>query len=260
MKPLNSLINGDRYPLDDAEFRSRCTATLAQDGALVMPQFLRAEAISTIAEEGKAHRDQAYFCEDHHNVYLTPPDTDYPMDHPRNRLILSSKGCIPDDVVPENSPLRALYGAEEFKDFLCEVLGEDALYEYADPLSSINLHYADAGLELGWHFDNSAFAITLMIQAPESGGAFEYVKDLRDADSGEMNFEGVRKVLDKEITPETLSMPAGTLVLFRGRNSLHRVAPVEGAITRMLVVLAYNSQPGIALSESARLTFFGRLG
>jgi hypothetical protein len=260
MAPLLPLIDLDNYPLGDASFRETCRATLAKDGALVMPHFLLDDAVKTIAVEGEAQRDQAYFCDDHHNVYLTPPDSDYPMNHPRNREILSSKGCIPDDVVPTDSPLRSLYDAEEFKDFLCDVLGEEALYEYADPLSSINLHYADKGLELGWHFDNSAFAITLMIQAPEAGGAFEYVKDLRDADNGEMNFEGVRKVLDGETTPETLNMPAGTLVLFRGRNSLHRVAPVEGTVTRMLVVLAYNGEPGIALSESARLTFFGRLG
>lgn len=260
MSALTSLIDLKKYPLGEADFRSRCKASLAEDGALVMPEFLQADAVKTIAGEGEAHRDQAYFCDDHHNVYLTPPDSDYPMDHPRNRLILSSKGCIPDDVVPEASPLRDLYNAEDFKDFLCEVLGEEALYEYADPLSSINLHYADAGLELGWHFDNSAFAITLMIQAPDAGGAFEYVKDLRDADSGEMNFEGVQKALEGETTPETLNMQAGTLVLFRGRNSLHRVAPVKGKTTRMLVVLAYNSEPEIALSESARLTFFGRLG
>jgi Carrier-protein-independent halogenase WelO5 len=259
MESLQLLIDRKQYPLDDAAFRRRCRATLEKDGALVMPQFLLPKTVRKIAREGEAHRDQAYFCDDHHNVYLTPSDPDYPMNHPRNRLVLSSKGCIPDDIVPASSPLRVLYDAEEFKDFLCDVLGEKALYEYADPLSSINLHYAHKGLELGWHFDNSAFAITLMIQAPEAGGDFEYVKDLRDADTGEMNFEGVRKVLDGETTPETLNMPAGTLVLFRGRNSLHRVAPVEGDVTRMLVVLAYNGEPGIALSELARLTFFGRL-
>jgi hypothetical protein len=54
-------------------------------------------------------------------------------------------------------------------------------------------------------------------------------------------------------------MDAGTLVLFRGRDAIHRVTPVQGDTTRMLVVLAYNSEPGIALSESARMTFFGRL-
>jgi hypothetical protein len=50
-------------------------------------------------------------------------------------------------------------------------------------LSSINVHYADEGQELGWHFDNSEFAITLLLQAPQSGGQFEYVRDLRDAES-----------------------------------------------------------------------------
>jgi len=48
--------------------------------------------------------------------------------------------------------------------------------------------------------------------------------------------------------------------LFRGRNSMHRVTPVKGCRTRMLAVLAYNIEPGISLSESARLTFYGRLG
>ena len=52
---------------------------------------------------------------------------------------------------------------------------------------------------------------------------------------------------------------AGTLVFFRGRNSMHRVAPNEGERTRMLAVLAYNSEPGVSLSESARMTFYGRL-
>jgi hypothetical protein len=143
------------------------------------------------------------------------------------------------------------------------VLGETALYPYADPLSSINLHYARTGQELGWHFDNSSFAITLMIQPAVKGGQFEYVTGVRDADldaeNDEINFSKVEAVLDGKVTPKQLSMDAGALVLFRGRNALHRVAPNESDITRMLVVLAYNSEPGISLSKSARITFYGRL-
>jgi hypothetical protein len=41
---------------------------------------------------------------------------------------------------------------------------------------------------------------------------------------------------------------------------MHRVTPTIGEKTRILVVLAYNTKPGIALSEAARMTFFGRLG
>ncbi len=126
--------------------------------------------------------------------------------------------------------------------------------------SSINSHYAAQGQELGWHFDNSSFAITLLIQKPEAGAAFEYVRDVRDADRGDMNYEQAGRVLNGDVPVQTLSMDPGTLVLFRGRNSLHRVTPTQGDITRMLAVLAYNTEPDIALSESARMTFYGRLG
>jgi hypothetical protein len=58
---------------------------------------------------------------------------------------------------------------------------------------------------------------------------------------------------------QTLALEAGALVLFRGRNAMHRVTPVQGGRTRMLAVLAYNTEPGVSLSESARMTFYGRL-
>lgn len=67
------------------------------------------------------------------------------------------------------------------------------------------------------------------------------------------------QLLDGGVKPKQLAINEGNLVLFRGRNALHRVTPTEGDKTRMLVVLAYNAQPGIELSESARMTFYGRL-
>lgn len=103
-----------------------------------------------------------------------------------------------------------IYNDDLFKHFLCDMLGEEALY------SSINLHYAPHDKELGWHFDNSSFAITLLVQKPRTGGVFEYVKDLRDADAGEMNFEGVDAVLVARQPVDALEIDAGDLVLFRG--------------------------------------------
>ena len=224
-----------------------------------MFEFLKPAAIASVQSDGDANQHLAYYTVNSHNIYLEPPDPEYSEDHPRNREVSSSKGCITTDQIPADSALRKIYDAPEFRGFLCAVLDEPELHEYADPLSSINLHYADEGQELGWHFDNSSFAITLMIREPEDGGVFEYAKDVRDADRGEMTYELAGKVLDGEAPTKTLSMEAGALVLFRGRNSMHRVTPVKGDRTRMLVVLAYNTEPGIALSESARMTFFGRL-
>ena len=257
---LADLINLEQHSLQNDDFRTECKRTLDENGALVMHNFLKPAAIASIQSEAEENRHLAYYTVNKHNIYLTPPDSEYPVDHPRNREVSSSKGCITTDQIPEDSALRSLYDASEFREFLCAVLSETELYEYTDALSSINLHYANEEQELGWHFDNSSFAITLMIQCSESGGAFEYVKDVRNAESGEMNYELSRRILDGEVPTRTLSMDAGALVLFRGRNSMHRVTPVIGNRTRMLVVLAYNTEPGISLSESARMTFFGRLG
>lgn len=256
---LSSIINLDKHPIGEAEYRAKCKQQIDETGALMLDGFLTPMAIDEVRNEGVRSEEQAYFCKQEHNVYLTPSDDDYPMDHPRNREVISTKGCIPDDVIEKTSPLRTLYSSDVFKGFLCEVFGEAALYPYADNVSSINLHYARTGQELGWHFDNSSFAITLMIQDTEAGGTFEYVADVRDADKGEMNFAQVGRVLDGQEPVQNLKAAPGTLSLFRGRNSIHRVAPNEGDRTRMLVVLAYNSEPGIALSENARETFYGRL-
>ena len=257
---LSQIINLQKYPITDKSFQEQSRQIVAEKGVLAMPGFLTAESLAKIRQEGIDKRDQAYFKTQSHNVYLTPNDEKYPEGHTYNRQVESSKGCITDDIIGSDSALRVLYDSQDFKDFLSHVFDEDALYPYADPLSSINLHYANKGQELGWHFDNSSFAITLMIEPVLAGGEFEYVKNVRNADAGEMNFDAVDKVLDGEIKPQKLSMDAGALVLFRGRNSMHRVTPNETDDTRMLVVLAYNSQPDIALSESARMTFFGRLG
>ena len=257
--PLHSIVNRERHPIRSEVYSNQCRDTLAREGVLVLHDFLTPSAIATIRHEGEASQHRAFYSTQTHNVYLAPADPSFPADHPRNRAVVSSKGCIADDVVPPDSPLRALYESDVFREFLCGVLGERALHPYADPLSSINLHYASAGQELGWHFDNSAFAITLMIQPPERGGAFEYLGGVRLDEHGEDDFDAVARVLDREVEPLRLTLGAGALVLFRGRNAMHRVAPVEGDRTRMLAVLAYNAKPDISLSESARMTFYGRL-
>ena len=257
---VSAIVDLGQHPLSSKEFRAQCKSALDENGALVLEGFLKYSAIVSIKNEGVDNQHLAYFKATNHNIYLSPFDPEFSSDHPRNREVASSKGCITTDQIPEVSALYTLYDSLEFREFLCAVLNIEELYEYAEPLSSINLHYASQGQELGWHFDNSSFAIAVMIQTPEEGGTFEYVKDVRDADQGDMNYVLSEKVIDGEIPPKPLSMSAGSLVLFRGRNSMHRVTPVKGNQTRMLVVLAYNTERGISLSESARMTFYGRLG
>ncbi len=257
---LSDIIDFSACPVSNPLFARQCAARLASDGILTLPGFLLSGAVDMLVAAAAAQKHNAYFTASSHNVYLSEPRPDLDASHVFNRQIISSKGCITTDQVPEQSGLKIIYDAPEFRKFIATIVGEPALYEYADPLSSINVHYADEGQELGWHFDNSEFAITLLLQAPQSGGQFEYVRDLRDAEAGEMNFASVAAVLDGEAVIERPTVTQGTLMLFRGRNAMHRVTPTIGRTTRILVVLAYNAEPGIALSKAARTTFFGRLG
>ncbi len=246
------------HPIDDPEFAARCKAKLDANGALVLEGFFRAESIEKIVAQSATQSDGVFYAGSTHNVYLTDADESLPPDHPFNRQVVSSKGLIADDQVPQDSPLREVYGSAIFQRFLCDVLGIDAIYPYADSLSSINVHFADAGRELGWHFDNSSFAVTMLLQKPEGGSRFEYVANVRDADAGEMGFEQVGSVLDGQAHVDVLDFEPGALVLFRGRNSMHRVTPTEGDTTRLLAVFAYNDEPDVRLSDSALTTFFGR--
>jgi len=257
---LKDIIDLKQFALADTDFQSDCRDILEDSGCLILKNFLKPQAVKLIRKEALLNQYLAYYCIQEHNVYLTIKDMDYEDNHPRNRNLKSSKGCITDDQVPTESLLRTLYDSLEFRNFLCAVLGEDALYEYADPLSSINIHFASAEQELAWHFDNSSFAITLLLQQADRGGDFQYLRNMRYTSKGDLDFESTRQVLDGKREPHTLRMEPGTLVLFRGLESIHRVTPVKGEKTRILAVLAYNSKPGMELSEEARMTFFGRLG
>ena len=256
---LASILNTKSHPIDDLEYRSKCKSMLDQDGVLVLKNFLISDSIRSILEEAIQQERLAYYCVNEHNVYLEPFDDNYHKSHPRNKTVISSKGCITDDQVPKGSALRDLYDSEDFKDFLCSVLNEESLYKYDDNLSSINIHYAKTGQELGWHFDNSSFAITLLIQKPEAGGEFEYVRDFRNSKNNDNNYDQVLDLINGQCKPKKLAMENGSLVLFRGKDAIHRVTPTVGDRTRILSVLAYNSEPNVKLSETARMTFFGKL-
>lgn len=257
---VNPNLNTSTHPIDDSSYVAQCAEQLEIHGALVLPDFFTPEAVTEVVAQSKNREGDAFYADSDHNVYITKPNPELDDNHPYNRKVVSSKGLIADDEIPADSPLREVYNDAAFRAFLCGVLGIEEVYPYDDDLSSINVHFASEGKELGWHFDNSSFAVTMLLQAPESGGQFEYVPDVRDADAGDMAYDRVASVLDGNEPVNVLDFEPGDLVLFRGRNAMHRVTPTIGNITRMLVVFAFNDQPGISLSESSMRTFYGRTG
>ncbi len=98
-----------------------------------------------------------------------------------------------------------------------------------------------------------------MVQAPKQGGEFQYLEHLRNFEENDQGFTKTEDVVKGRIPCKKLNMSDGALVLFKGRNSLHRVTQVKCDHVRILVTLNFNTEPGIMLSELARMTFFGRL-
>jgi len=98
-----------------------------------------------------------------------------------------------------------------------------------------------------------------MIQSAPIGGEFEYITEGRDSNKDLIDRDIMSRIISGSKKPNKLNADDGTLILFYGRNYLHRVTPVESEIPRILITLNYNEENNVELSENARMTFFGRL-
>jgi len=70
-----------------------------------------------------------------------------------------------------------------------------------------------AGEHLLWHFDQTDFVVSILLQDCEAGGDFEYAPNIRSA--GAENYDRVRRLLDGDRSDVVrLDMAPGTLALF----------------------------------------------
>ena len=256
---IKNYINIKDYPINDLNWKKSMRDEYSRTGILSLSNFVSKDSIYEIQNESKSKLKYAYFNPQKHNVYLKPQDQSLSLDHPRNIRVSSSKGCITDDLINKYSSLRYIYNSLFFINFISFVTGNSKLFPYKDTLSSINVHFARMGEELGWHFDNSSFAITLMINDVSVGGEFEYTQPIRGSKiEKNQEFKNVSQVLNNKFKTSKVAMKPGGLLLFNGKNSMHRVTKVRSDETRILAVLAYNDKPGVSLSTSAQMTFYGK--
>ena len=256
---MNTIINLKDHPIENIEYKNYCFETLRKKSVLTLENFLNQECLYSIQQEALSLEVKAFYCSQKHTVLLNQYDENIEKDDPLNIEVISDKGCVPHDLIEPNSQLNLLYCSSKFKNFLISVLGIKNIFPYRDTLSSINYNYYQNKQQLGWHFDNASFAITLMVQSPDKGGVFEYINKGRDYNSNFIDKDFIYSVLNNDVKVKQLVVNSGTLVLFYGRNYLHRVTPVESIRPRILVTLNYNQEDNIKLSENARKTFFGRI-
>lgn len=258
MQPAD-LIDRDTYDLTDPTLIERCRAQFAAEGVCVLPGFLRADVVDGLVAESDALAPIAHHSLSQSTPYLGPPDPAAPAGDPRSTMVDAGVAVVAYDLFPTDSLLRSLYEWDGLLDFVAAVLGQPVLYRYADPFGALNLAVMREGDELGWHFDFTDFVVSIAVQAPTRGGEFENAQQIRSADDEKL--DDVAAVLAGEARHlvRTEPMEPGTLMLFNGRWSMHRVTRVEGDVPRYVALLSYDTRPGADSTDGLKMRRYGRL-
>jgi hypothetical protein len=261
------LVDLRRYPILNPDapaavaLVARCRAELRASGACILPGFLTAVALARMADEARAVAPSAHWGArgPGGTAYLEPPDPGFPEGHPRRRLQQSSVGAIAYDLIPPGQALRQLYEWGGLMNFIERVVDRGRLYRYADPLGALNIAIMREGDRLFWHYDQTDFVTSILLQDCEAGGAFEYVPMIRQP--GNENYDRVGRLLDGDRSEVVrLDIRPGTFVFFEGRQSIHRVSPIEGKTDRHIALLGLDARPDTCSSERLRMRRYGRLG
>jgi hypothetical protein len=264
-----ALVDLGRYPVLDLDgaggkVADHHAAELRATGVSILPGFLRDDVLGALVAECDLLAGSSYHQDVQGTPYLELPDAGaWTPGHPRVTWSRSSVHTVAfDRFEPATSGLRALFEWDLLLAFVGRMLGRAPLHRYADPLGAMNLAVMVEGDELGWHYDQTDFVVSLAIQSSEAGGDFENVQRLRWGDNGgiEERYDEVSSVLDgaSDDRVTTVPMTPGTLMLFEGRWSLHRVTPVVGPTPRYVGLFGYDTKPGTMSSELLKLVRYGR--
>ena len=262
---IADLVDTTRYPLSAPGSREwvhevgRARQELRERGCCVLPEFLRPSVVERLRQECAAVAPAAHYDVETVNAYNTTPDPSLPEGHPVRTTMERGNAFVARDQLPPHLVISRLYTDSTVQRFVAACFELDEVHELADPLAGLCLNVLTTGREHPWHFDTNEFAVSLLTQAPEAGGQFEYCPDIRSAQSE--CFDDVAGVLGgrRPDLVHRVEVRPGALQLFRGRYALHRVTAVEGPTPRHSAIFAYSRRPGVIGSVERTRQLFGRV-
>ena len=251
---IGDLVDLARYPFDrtdTAAYRQLMDDSreaLADNMLCCLTGFLTPQGIDTVREDVRGMEAMAELRRFTRTPYVfNPPDDDTPADHPRRREQDYEVSYVYGQRFEADRPLRQVYGWDDLLDFLSQVVGH-RLYRSADPTYDLIVTLIGPGGIHGWHFDSNEFVVSLMLEPADEGGVFEYVPNLRGPD--DEHYDDVERLLDGERSRVvTVPAEAGSLLLFHGHHSMHRVSRVAGTRTRRMALLSFDHRPAMTFNN-----------
>lgn len=255
-----SIVNSTLYPLSDssrrAEIVARARKELAADGAAAFPAFITNQALAAMVDEARMGFDAAFRRDTRMGFNPQGSLAERADEKLRQRVSPYSMWILGSDRLAEGGTLQSFYRSAELMQLVEDALGLDRLHVTDDPLINVNITYMGEGDQHGWHFDDNDFVVSLLLQAPDTGGAFEYAPDADEAPLSD-----IHAILDeKSALTKLQKVEAGTLLLFQGRKALHRVTAVAGDRHRIIALLSYHTHSGFRYTDEVRRNSLGRTG
>jgi hypothetical protein len=259
------IINIGLYPVDNLltpdaqDWITQLRTDLEQDGSCTLPNFVTSQALVEMASQAQSISHLAYpgptEVSPYFFNYRLGEGEELPSTHPLRRKGKRNLAQVAADLIPPGFLLSQLYHSKLMLDFLAAISGQ-TIYRNQDPYQSLNISVMNEGGCQQWHFDSGHMVTTLLLQEPEAGGVFEYAPAIRS--EADENFAAVQAVLDgNNERVHSNRLQAGTLSLFRGHYSLHRVTPVEGKRQRIQAILGYTTKPNLFGSKESSILHYG---
>ncbi|MFT5111311.1 MAG: hypothetical protein ACI8P9_000625 [Parasphingorhabdus sp.] len=251
---LDYFVDLDRYPIHELDsdagqnLIARCHKMMAEDALCLLPDFLRAAAVSKLCAEITALEAKAHEINYPSTPYGWMDNAGFPPDHPRSQLLPRCCKIITTELLDPSGACVELFKLDELTEFVRWLLQYEELYRSECPTLAIQINIMDNDETFGWHFDTNDGVVSFTIQNAENGGGFEYAPLIRD--EGQENYDEVSQVLIGQGQVKQPDMSPGTFSLFLGRRSLHKVSPVGNTqLNRYSLLFSYDRQPGMVFPQ-----------
>lgn len=146
-----------------------------------------------------------------------------------------------DAIHARNGVVRKVFENNELLEALSTLAGEPVFRVPYEPEEYIINNQGSTGNTHGWHWDDYAFAMIHVVEAPDPmfGGRVEMIKkiqwDKEDAGTCIREALGGNVVLGMHVS-------AGQTYFMRTNTTLHRISPLTGPTNRIAIIMSFASE------------------
>jgi len=260
---MNQFVDLDLYPIDQPEsdayknLVAKCRADLEANGMFNLDGFIKSEALTeAVAEVEDDLKNNSFKHHRVHNIFFKDEMPGIEADHPAMQKFDSSNHTVCGDQL-EGTVVKTVYEDDDLRRFLAETMSKDELFLMDDPLARVNVMSSRDGEALNWHFDQCEFTTTILLQASKAGGDLEFCPEIRKGETA--HYSDIVRLVEGDRSRNVVSkITPGTLNVFRGINTPHRVTTVEGDVDRIITIFSFYEQPGVIFTPEMQKGFYGR--